>query len=67
MGRVEYLNDPAAPRPNSLVPVAGVLAVDEHGRILLRDAVTSVSDGRAAAELAERVADMTGIPLQHHR
>jgi 8-oxo-dGTP pyrophosphatase MutT (NUDIX family) len=36
MGRVEYLNDPAAPRPNSLVPAAGVLAVDEHGRILLQ-------------------------------
>ena len=26
-------------------------------------AVTGVSDGRAAAELAERVADMTGVPL----
>lgn len=36
MGRVEYLDDPAAPRPNSLVPAAGVLAVDEHGRILLQ-------------------------------
>ena len=32
--------------------------------IRVRDAVTSVSDGRAAAELAERVADMTGVPLQ---
>jgi hypothetical protein len=28
----------------------------------VRDAVTAVSDGRAAAGLAERVADMTGIP-----
>jgi len=36
MGRVEYLNDPAAPRPNSLVPAAGVLAVDELGRVLLQ-------------------------------
>jgi 8-oxo-dGTP pyrophosphatase MutT (NUDIX family) len=36
MGRVEYLNDPAAPRPNSLVPAAGVLAVDERGRVLLQ-------------------------------
>ena len=33
--------------------------------IRVRDAVTSVSDGRAAAELADRVADMTGVPLQH--
>ena len=36
MGRVEYLNDPAAPSPNSLVPAAGVLAVDERGRVLLQ-------------------------------
>jgi 8-oxo-dGTP pyrophosphatase MutT (NUDIX family) len=35
VGRVEYLNEPMAPRPNSLVPAAGVLAVDQHGRILL--------------------------------
>jgi 8-oxo-dGTP pyrophosphatase MutT (NUDIX family) len=33
---VEYLDDPAAPRPNSLVPAAGVLAVDELGRVLLQ-------------------------------
>jgi 8-oxo-dGTP pyrophosphatase MutT (NUDIX family) len=36
MGRVEYLNDPAAPTPNSLVPAAGVLAADERGRALLQ-------------------------------
>jgi 8-oxo-dGTP pyrophosphatase MutT (NUDIX family) len=36
MGRVEYWNDPAAPRPNSLVPACGVLAVDDDGRILLQ-------------------------------
>lgn len=30
--------------------------------IRVRDAVTSVSDGRAATELAERVTDTTGIP-----
>jgi 8-oxo-dGTP pyrophosphatase MutT (NUDIX family) len=36
MGRVEYWNDPAAPKPNSLVPACGVLAVDEHGRVLLQ-------------------------------
>jgi len=34
--------------------------------IRVRDAVTSLSDGRAATELAERVTDMTGIPLRHH-
>jgi ADP-ribose pyrophosphatase YjhB (NUDIX family) len=36
VGLVEYLNEPMAPRPNSLVPAAGVLAVDQHGRILLQ-------------------------------
>jgi 8-oxo-dGTP pyrophosphatase MutT (NUDIX family) len=34
--RIEYLNDPAAPKPNSLVPASGVLAVDEQGRLLLQ-------------------------------
>jgi 8-oxo-dGTP pyrophosphatase MutT (NUDIX family) len=34
--RIEYLNDPAAPKPNSLVPAAGVLAVDDAGRLLLQ-------------------------------
>lgn len=36
MGRIEYLNDPHAPKPNTLVPACGVLAVDEAGRILLQ-------------------------------
>jgi 8-oxo-dGTP pyrophosphatase MutT (NUDIX family) len=36
MRRLEYLNGPAAPKPNSLVPAAGVLAVDGHGRLLLQ-------------------------------
>ena len=35
-GRVEYWNDPDAPEPNSLVPAAGVLAVDDRGRLLLQ-------------------------------
>jgi 8-oxo-dGTP pyrophosphatase MutT (NUDIX family) len=36
MGRVEYWNAPDAPKPNSLVPAAGVLAVDHQGRLLLQ-------------------------------
>jgi 8-oxo-dGTP pyrophosphatase MutT (NUDIX family) len=36
VGRVEYWNDPAAPKANTLVPACGVLAVDEHGAILLQ-------------------------------
>jgi 8-oxo-dGTP pyrophosphatase MutT (NUDIX family) len=36
MGRVEYWNDPAAPKPSSLVPACGVLAADDSGRALLQ-------------------------------
>jgi 8-oxo-dGTP pyrophosphatase MutT (NUDIX family) len=36
MGRIEYWNDPAAPKPNSLVPAAGILAIDDAGRLLLQ-------------------------------
>jgi 8-oxo-dGTP pyrophosphatase MutT (NUDIX family) len=34
--RIEYLNDPDAPKPNSLVPAAGVLAVNASGQLLLQ-------------------------------
>jgi 8-oxo-dGTP pyrophosphatase MutT (NUDIX family) len=34
--RIDYYDDPAAPEPNSLVPAAGVLAVDQVGRLLLQ-------------------------------
>jgi 8-oxo-dGTP pyrophosphatase MutT (NUDIX family) len=36
MGRVEYWHDPEAPKPNSLVPACGVLAVNDQGQILLQ-------------------------------
>ncbi|NJC68427.1 NUDIX domain-containing protein [Planosporangium thailandense] len=36
MGRTEYLNDPNAPKPNTLVPACGTLAVNERGGILLQ-------------------------------
>lgn len=35
MGRRDYLNDPAAPPANSLVPAASVVVVDDDGGILL--------------------------------
>lgn len=35
MGRRDYLNDPAAPPANSLVPAASVVVADDNGRILL--------------------------------
>jgi 8-oxo-dGTP pyrophosphatase MutT (NUDIX family) len=36
MGRTDFFHDEQAPKPNSLVPAAGVLAVDEQGRLLLQ-------------------------------
>ena len=36
MSRIEYWNDPAAPKPNSLVPACGILAVDDLNRVLLQ-------------------------------
>jgi 8-oxo-dGTP pyrophosphatase MutT (NUDIX family) len=35
MGRRDYYDDPAAPKPNSLVPAASAIVVDGEGRILL--------------------------------
>jgi ADP-ribose pyrophosphatase YjhB (NUDIX family) len=35
MARRDYYDDPAAPKPNSLVPAATALVPDEHGRVLL--------------------------------
>lgn len=35
MGRRDYLDDPAAPAPNSVVPSANVVVSDEGGRILV--------------------------------
>lgn len=34
--------------------------------IAVRDAISGISDGHASAELAERVADMTGTHLRSH-
>jgi hypothetical protein len=42
---VEYWNDPAAPKPNSLVPACGVLAADDSARLLKLGAV--LCGGRA--------------------
>ncbi|MBF8187137.1 NUDIX domain-containing protein [Nonomuraea sp. K274] len=36
MGRVEYWNDPNAPKANSLVPACGTVTVDDVGRILMQ-------------------------------
>jgi 8-oxo-dGTP pyrophosphatase MutT (NUDIX family) len=36
MGRTDFFHDARAPKANSLVPAAGVLAVDDTGRVLLQ-------------------------------
>lgn len=36
MGRTDFFHNEQAPKPNSLVPAAGVLAVDDEGRLLLQ-------------------------------
>lgn len=36
MGRVEFWNDPNAPKANTLVPACGTVTVDDAGRILLQ-------------------------------
>ncbi|MDR7279132.1 NUDIX domain-containing protein [Catenuloplanes atrovinosus] len=33
--RIDYYDDPSAPKANSLVPSANVVVTDDHGRILL--------------------------------
>jgi 8-oxo-dGTP pyrophosphatase MutT (NUDIX family) len=33
--RIDYLNDPAAPKANSIVPSANVIVVNDHGEILM--------------------------------
>jgi ADP-ribose pyrophosphatase YjhB (NUDIX family) len=35
MGRVDYYDDPQAPKANSLVPAASAIVVDDSGRILV--------------------------------
>jgi ADP-ribose pyrophosphatase YjhB (NUDIX family) len=35
MGRVDYYDDPNAPKANSLVPAASAIVTDDEGRILL--------------------------------
>jgi 8-oxo-dGTP pyrophosphatase MutT (NUDIX family) len=36
MGRTDFFHDARAPKANSLVPAAGILAVDDEGRLLLQ-------------------------------
>lgn len=57
MGRREYVNDPQAPRPTSLVPAVSAVVADPEGRLLLQrradNQLWSVPGG--AVELGESV------------
>lgn len=59
MTRIEHINDPYAPQPNSLVPAASTVVVDEQGRILLHrrsdNDLWSIPGG--AMELGESIAE----------
>ncbi|MCX4908391.1 hypothetical protein OHA11_29580 [Streptomyces sp. NBC_00878] len=36
MARTEYWNDPAAPKPNTLIPASNLLVARDDGAILLQ-------------------------------
>lgn len=59
MGRREYVNDPRAPKPTSLVPAVSAVVADPGGRLLLQrrtdNQLWSVPGG--AVELGESVLD----------
>lgn len=59
MGRREYVNDPDAPPPNSLVPAVSAIVTDESGHVLLQrradNELWSVPGG--AVEVGESVLD----------
>lgn len=59
MGRIDYLDDPAAPPPNSLVPSVNAVVTNEAGQILLirRTDNDNWSLPGGAMDLGETIAD----------
>lgn len=57
MGRIEYVNDPDAPAPNSLVVAASAVVVNDQGQILLhrRSDTAQWSVPGGAMELGESI------------
>ena len=74
MGRRDYLDDPAAPPANSLVPAASVVVVDDDGRILLHRRTDNnqwalpggvMEIGESIADCARReVREETGLSVE---
>jgi ADP-ribose pyrophosphatase YjhB (NUDIX family) len=71
MARTDYLDDPAAPKANSIVPAASVVVPDDQGRILLIRRVDNnywsipgggMEPGESVRQAASReVSEETGI------
>ncbi|SDT63390.1 NUDIX hydrolase [Jiangella sp. DSM 45060] len=62
MKRIDYLDDPAAPPANSLVPSANAVVINEHGEILL---IRRTDNGNwslpgGAMDIGERI-DQTAV------
>jgi hypothetical protein len=47
--RVEYFDDPNAPRANSLVVAVTAIVTNDHGQLLLQNARTTSSGGYQVA------------------
>jgi ADP-ribose pyrophosphatase YjhB (NUDIX family) len=71
MARTDYLDDPAAPKANSIVPAVSVVVPDDQGRILLIRRVDNnywsipgggMEPGESVRQAASReVSEETGI------
>jgi ADP-ribose pyrophosphatase YjhB (NUDIX family) len=74
MARTDYLNDPDAPKANSVVPAVSAIVIDAHGRILLILRTDNgywsipgggLNPGESVAEATAReVREETGIDCQ---
>lgn len=77
MGRQEYVNDPDAPAPNSLVPAVSAIVTDESGQVLLQrradNDLWSVPGGTVEAgesvldALRREVLEETGLEIEPGR
>jgi ADP-ribose pyrophosphatase YjhB (NUDIX family) len=74
MARTDYLNDPDAPKANSVVPAVSAIVTDAHGRILLIHRTDNgywsipgggINPGESVADATAReVREETGIDCQ---
>ena len=77
VARIDYLDDPAAPKANSIVPAVSAVVTDDQGRILLIRRTDNnywsipgggMEPGESVREAAIReVKEETGMRLRDHR